>query len=365
MGSGMTEAAKSKPTCCGCQCASKEGHIPDKPLSLSGKWSFADWLGAIKVRLDIGRMDYRATPGLYAAGNPDADSPVLVTANYKLSLDLLRHAIDGIDAWVLVLDTNGVNVWCAAGKGTFGTGELVSKVKSCRLKERVRHRTLVVPQLGAVGVAAHEVKRKSGFKVVYGPVRCSDIKAFLKAGMKADERMRRVEFKLPSRLLVAPVEAMSWLKHAVAAAFAMATLSFIINCGSSFDVGCWKAESALWIAGSCFLAGTFGTAALLPWLPGRAFSIKGAGLGLALSGVAMALGVLKPFAGIQGAMESGAWALLICSACSFIALNFTGSTTFTSMSGVKREMKFAIPIQSLAAAAGVALLIASGLIGGA
>jgi CO dehydrogenase/acetyl-CoA synthase gamma subunit (corrinoid Fe-S protein) len=165
----MTEAVNSKPICCGCKCAPKESHTPGERAGLSCKWSFADWLGAIKVRLDIGRMDYKAAPGLYAAGNPDADSPVLVTANYKLSLDLLRRAIDEIDAWILVLDTKGVNVWCAAGKGTFGTEELVAKIESCGLDRIVRHKTLVLPQLGAVGVAAHEVRRRCGFNVVLWP----------------------------------------------------------------------------------------------------------------------------------------------------------------------------------------------------
>lgn len=69
-------------------------------------------------------MGYTIDPGLYALGNPDESSPVLVTANYKLTFDRLRQSLPKLDAWVLVLDTKGINVWCAAGKGTFGTGEV-------------------------------------------------------------------------------------------------------------------------------------------------------------------------------------------------------------------------------------------------
>ncbi|RXM20875.1 acetyl-CoA synthase subunit gamma, partial [Citrobacter sp. AAK_AS5] len=85
--------------------------------------------GRWRVRWNIKRMDYRVAPGLYAVGEPTADSPVLVTANYKLTFDGLRSELGGVDAWMLVLDTLGVNVWCAAGKGTFSTAELARRVR--------------------------------------------------------------------------------------------------------------------------------------------------------------------------------------------------------------------------------------------
>jgi hypothetical protein len=127
------------------------GKIPIVPHALN----FDDRLGAWKVRWAIGRMSYTVEPGLYAVGNPDAGSPVLVSANYKLSFDSLRKELHDISAWILVLDTNGINVWCAAGKGTFGTGELINKIQETDLKKIVNHRQLIVPQLGAPGVAAH------------------------------------------------------------------------------------------------------------------------------------------------------------------------------------------------------------------
>jgi CO dehydrogenase/acetyl-CoA synthase gamma subunit (corrinoid Fe-S protein) len=71
----------------------------------------------------------------------------------------------------LILDTKGINVWCAAGKGTFGTDELVSRISKTGLSKIILHRKLVLPQLGAPGVSAHEVTKQTGFSVVYGPVR--------------------------------------------------------------------------------------------------------------------------------------------------------------------------------------------------
>jgi len=84
-----------------------------------------DLFSTIKVRLSIGRMNYIVTPGLYAVGKPDENSDVYVSCNFKLSFDHLRCALHNINAWILVLDTKGINVWCAAGKGTFGTKGLV------------------------------------------------------------------------------------------------------------------------------------------------------------------------------------------------------------------------------------------------
>ncbi len=125
-----------------------------------------DRLGAWRVRWGIGRDDYRVSPDLYALGTPDADAPVLVTANYKLTVDQLRSSLSGLDAWLLVVDTRGINVWCAAGKGTFCAEEVARMVLKTQLAEIVRHRRLVLPQLSAPGVAAHRVKEECGFRAV-------------------------------------------------------------------------------------------------------------------------------------------------------------------------------------------------------
>jgi len=173
---------------------------------VSSIWSSSDILSTIRVRWSIGRMNYSVKPGLYAVGKPDADSSVFVTGNYKLSFDHVRRALNGIDAWMLVLDTKGINVWCAAGKGTFGTSELEQRIKMHELEKLVSHRTLIVPQLGAVGVSAHEIKRNTGFRIVYGPVRAEDIKAFVSSGFRSTTEMRKVQFNLLDLAKLIPVK---------------------------------------------------------------------------------------------------------------------------------------------------------------
>ena len=152
----------------------------------------ADRWGQVRARSGSFRMEYSIRPGLYAIGSPDASSDIFVTANYKLSFDILRRALAGINGWILVLDTKGINVWCAAGKGTFGTEELIKRVFAAKLSDLVSHRRLIVPQLGATGVRASEVKKKTGFTVYFGPVEASDIKEYLEAGCHATPEMRKI-----------------------------------------------------------------------------------------------------------------------------------------------------------------------------
>src|SRR5512145_2217251 len=164
-----------------------------------------DRWGSFKCRLGAGRMHYAVDPGLYALGAPDEQSPVLVTANYKMSFDVLRQALPGRSAWILVLDTKGINVWCAAGKGTFGTYELIHRLEVSGVKKVVKNRKIIVPQLGAPGVAAHTVKQFSGFKVYYGPAQAADLPAYLDAGLKATPEMRVMPFLIKDRAVLIPV----------------------------------------------------------------------------------------------------------------------------------------------------------------
>jgi len=297
-------------------------------------------------------MAYSVPPGLYGVGTPSADSPVFVTANYKLSFDHLRRALAGLTGWILVLDTRGINVWCAAGKGTFGTGELVARLAAVRLPEVVRHRRLILPQLGAVGVAAHEVKQQTGFEVAYGPVRAADIPAYLAADYQATAEMRRVRFDLADRLAVAPVEFILGLPLMVA-------LALLVALTGGLGGGAWAAHDILTrglhaaaLVLAAFVCAVVLVPALLPWLPGRAFSTKGALLGLAFTTIAWAAGSL-PDPGGGPLLDVLPWGLMLPAITAFMALNFTGASTYTSLSGVRREMRWALPPILLAGAAGL------------
>lgn len=292
-------------------------------------------------------MRYRVSPGLYAVGSPEAGSPVLVTANYKMTFDLLRNALTATNAWLLVLDTKGVNVWCAAGKGTFGTEEVVRRTAECRLTEIVAHRTLILPQLGAPGVAAHEVRKNCGFQVIYGPVRAADLPAFLAAGMRATPAMRRVTFTTLERLVLTPVEITSMWRTFLRGALLLLLLGGIGPQFFSIDAAFSRGGDAI-VAGLIgVLAGAVAVPVLLPLLPGRMFAVKGA-----LVGLLLALAGLLLFGSRLGVLNSVALLFSLPVVAAWCAMNFTGSTPFTSPSGVEREMRRTLPFQVTALLAG-------------
>ena len=322
------------------------GRVPRVSAGLSR----ADKWGTFRVRCAIKRMNYRVEPGVYAIGNPNKDSLVFVSANYKLSFDILRRELKGLDAWIMVLDTKGINVWCAAGKGTFGTSEIVNRIEATGLKKIVSHRRLIVPQLGASGVAAHEVKKLSGFSSIYGPVRASDVQSFLEAGMKATQEMRQVRFAFYDRAVLVPTEVVSALGYLVLGAAVFFLLSGLSRAGYSGDMALSVGSRSILNLLLAYLAGTVVGPLLLPWLPGRGFSLKGFLLGVALF-------VILFFVKLVGRSpaEIIGWMLLIPVISSFILMNFTGASTYTSLSGVKKEMRVAVPLQITAAVAGSAL----------
>jgi hypothetical protein len=357
-GSGCSCSPKPQDTtCCGtgtgtetpCTCATTG---PAIIRTADSTITFANRLDHFLARWSWKREAHRVEPGLYRLGSPKAESPVFASANYTLSFDALRSALAGIDAWILVLDTKGINVWCAAGKGTFGSAELVKRIKAAGLDTVVTHRKIIVPQLGAPGVSWPEVLRESGFMVEYGPVRARDLPEYLKTHT-ATPAMRRVEFPIRDRLVLTPVE---FVATALPMAAAASVLWFLAG-----------PVAALAIV-AAVVAGTVLFPALLPFIPTHDFSSKG----LILGGL-----IALPFAyafwtapGIPGwANATGALAALLImpAVTAYLALNFTGSSTFTSRTGVKKEIFRYVPLMAVMLVAGslAALALGAGRLMGA
>jgi len=350
MSDGCCTTRDGKSSCVECGCgagASEAGAGTEAPAGIvhtTSEITASDRLDHLRARWGVNRSGHRIDPGLYSLGVPGENTPVYVTANYTLSFDALRSALEGTDAYILVLDTKGINVWCAAGKGTFGTDELVGRIESVGLADVVGHRELVVPQLGATGIAAHEVTKRTGFSVKYGPVRALDLVEFMRTG-GATEEMRRVHFGLGDRLVLVPVELVRAL---LPCAVAAVILYFVVG-----PLTAWAAVVSLFAGAVLFPV-------LLPWLPTPNFSTKGLVLGAATA---------LPFAAaaLAGRAADPLWArvgwplvylLVMPQVVSFLALGFTGSTTFTSRTGVKREIMAYFPFMVWISGAGLALLIA-------
>ena len=295
----------------------------------------------LKARLGIDRMGHRVEPGLYSLGKPERDSPVFVTANYKLSFDALRSQLGDTSCYILVLNTEGINVWCAAGKGTFGTEELIRKIESTNLKDVVSHRTLTLPQLGAPGVAASEVRKRTGFKVEWGPIRAPDLPEYMRT-RKATDRMREVRFDLRDRMEVIPVEIKNIF---VPLAVALVVLFLLGMRGTAFMIL------------TIVVAGIVVFPILLPLLPTHDFASKGFVLGVVASIPFMGRAYFASMNEVPWAVLASTLipALMISPWVAFLALNFTGSTTFTSRTGVRQEIFHYIPMMAATFILGIGL----------
>lgn len=328
--------------------------IGEVPL-ISTELSDRDRWEHIRCRISAFRDSYAVPPGIYAVGAPDSNSAVLTSANYKLSFDTLRRALKGIDAWVLVLDTKGINVWCAAGKGTFGSDELITRISSSGLGRIVSHRNIVVPQLGAPGVSAHKVHGATGFRVSYGPVRAADIPAYLAAGRRAGAEMRRVKFGFFDRLILTPMEINPAMKKYFPLYAAVVLITFGLQPQGIIFRDAYQGGLPFLLLGLvAVFAGALLTPLLLPLIPSRSFAVKGWLMGM----ISVYL-----FSKIAAGPTQAPPALLIFTflffplSSSYIALQFTGSTTFTGMSGVKKELKIALPVYIFASASSAIVLL--------
>ena len=346
----------SKQSCNGAQ-AKTSAEMPNESQTEMRQttWSIgnAELKDHILARLGVYRLNHRVDPGLYSLGKPTSKSPVFVSANYTLSFDMLRSSLKDIDAYILVLDTQGVNVWCAAGKGTFGTDELTSKIQTTNLANVVSHRKLILPQLGASGINSFEAEKQSGFKVEYGPVRANDLPEYLKTE-KATPEMRQVKYTLKDRLVLIPVE------------LSVAALPLIVAVIALYILGGILPASAIAVS---VLAGTALFPTVLPWLPTRDFSSKGFILGILLAlpyAAAAFLGAFDSAMWLRVVLGS-AYIFLMAPITAYLALNFTGSTTFASRTGVKKEIFRYIPAMAASLIIGTilsALVIAMHFLGG-
>ncbi|MCK4901168.1 MAG: methyltransferase domain-containing protein, partial [Anaerolineales bacterium] len=190
-------------------------------------------------------------PGLYAVGQPDEDSPVLVTGNFDLTVRRLVRAIDcRVDAWLLVADSRGINVWCAAGGGYFSAEKVISAVKSSRLADVVHHQTLILPQLCANGVDGGLIQGETGWSVLWGPVTAEDIPQYLTSNREKSDDMRWVRFPLKDRLEMVTV-----------------TLGFYALLILLPVLIFWR--ESFWQVAVSLLGLSYVYAVIHPWLPGR------------------------------------------------------------------------------------------------
>lgn len=285
----------------------------------AAKLTWRDKIGTIGARTGFAGNNYKITPGLYCTGEPNATSPVLVTANYKLSFDALRQELVDVNAWILAVDTRDINVWCAAGKGTFSAEEIAYQIQKANLDQIVTHREVLLPQLSANGVAAFELKRLCGFRGRFGPVLAANLPKFLQAG-EATENMGTVTFTLRERADLIPLEICMLWKQVGIAIVIFSILSGISPDFFSPTMATNRGILLVFATVTAVLAGAVVTPLLLPWLPFRQFWLKGIIMGSIVS-------LLPLFVCWQSISSFEKFDIFLwTSGCSsYLAMNFTGN----------------------------------------
>ena len=161
-----------------------------------------DWLMTV-IQTIFRLFPFSTKTGLRTIGNPGRDAPVLVTCNFDLTVRRVVKALKGLDCYLLVAPSHGINVWCAAGGGMFNAHSVTSVVKTSRIAEKVDHRTLILPQFSAPGIDIARVGQQTGWRCKFGPAYATDIPAYIEANLGKTDDMRRARFRLGDRLEMA------------------------------------------------------------------------------------------------------------------------------------------------------------------
>lgn len=321
----------------------REGAAP-RPLSITP----LDYFKALIAWADGYRRTYAIEPGLYFTGEAyDRSAPLLVTANYQLTVFLLVRRCRRFNARLLVIDSDAINVWCAAGKGRFGNDRIVEQLERYDrelLAEAGRRIRLILPKFGFPGVDYRTLfHHPYRLRPVIGPLYAKDLPEYLAAPSHKDRRVDRVHFGLQSRLF-------TWLP------------GFLQTVGYYFPalllllgLEAWLGHRvALGLLGLPFLIAAL-YPLLFPHLPGTLFSVKGLGLGGAV-GLGLA-------AGWNAGLWSGGTALagvfLSLAASLFYALSYTGNSAVSNYTSVRRETARFLPWSAVFIVVAVAVFLYS------
>lgn len=199
----------------------------------------------------------KTATGLYRVGKPGRRSPVLVTGNYELTVRRLVRELDGrVECWLVIANSRGINVWCAAGGGHFTAGDVISAIKTSGLAELVDHHAMILPQLCANGVDGWQIRKETGWGVHWGPIRARDLPAYLADKRRKIDATRWVTFPLRDRLEMTVVS----------------TIFFSILLVIPLAIF-WPHLLGLTLCAMVVQAFIFGV--FLPWIPGHDGLVKG------------------------------------------------------------------------------------------
>jgi len=126
------------------------------------------------------RMPLSVQEKVYEIGEPNPESPVLVTSNWALTYFIVSSEVEGskVPSFLCVKDTEGLGVLTGWAAGKFTGDSVAAFIKKSGIEQKVKTRTLLIP--GMVARIRSELEEAlPGWKVAVGPREASDIPAFL------------------------------------------------------------------------------------------------------------------------------------------------------------------------------------------
>ncbi len=121
------------------------------------------------------------TEGIYEIGNPDENSPVLVTTNFALTYFIVSGEVEGskVPVWLLIKDSEGLSVLTAWAAGKFAGDDVGTFVKKSGIMDKIKHKKLVIPGFAAA-IAGDVEEELPGWDIIIGPREAAHLPGFLK-----------------------------------------------------------------------------------------------------------------------------------------------------------------------------------------
>ncbi|MBU4372001.1 MAG: acetyl-CoA decarbonylase/synthase complex subunit gamma [Proteobacteria bacterium] len=153
----------------------------------------SDFQGESLFPLLVARLNIYTDPqrpmmmqqGIYPIGNPNEDSPVLITTNFALTYFIVSGEIEAsrVPSWLMVMDTEGLSVLTAWAAGKFVGDAIGQFVKKSGITEKVKQRKIVIP--GFVAAVSGDLEEELGpeWEVRIGPREAAHLAPFLKQGV--------------------------------------------------------------------------------------------------------------------------------------------------------------------------------------
>ncbi|MEN2985812.1 MAG: acetyl-CoA decarbonylase/synthase complex subunit gamma, partial [Thermodesulfovibrionaceae bacterium] len=118
---------------------------------------------------------------IYKVGNPDGNSPLIITTNFALTYFLVKSEIENskVPTWLAIMDCDGLSVLTAWAAGKFSASRIAQFIKESEVEKKLNNRELIIPGYVAMLKAAIEDKLP-GWKVIVGPKEASGIPTFLR-----------------------------------------------------------------------------------------------------------------------------------------------------------------------------------------